>query len=254
MIDDTSRPGVASAARPAQPAAASAELEEFLYIITHDLRAAFRAFQTIPEWIEEDMGPLPPDRAAAVEAHLAMLMTQARRCDRMLLDLRDYSRIGRRADSLGEHPVDAVLSQALIQSPLPRGFSFSIEGGGLLSGPGNELVLLFAALLSNAVKHHDRENGRITLKVSGAGPMRQLRFSDDGPGIPAQFHEAVFDPLRTLRPRDDCEGSGMGLPIARKIVRRLGGEIAVARTAAPRGTTLAFTLPGHDPAQPARLN
>lgn len=254
MIDDASGTGAALPPRSTQPAPAPAELEEFLYIITHDLRAAFRAFQTIPEWIEEDMGPLPPDRATAVESHLAMLMTQARRCDRMLLDLRDYSRVGRRADSDDQHGVEDLLTRALSQSPLAQGFSLSIEGGGLLSGPGNELALLFSALLSNAVKHHDRDRGKITLRVAGAGPMRQLEFSDDGPGIPPQFREAVFDPLRTLKPRDVCEGSGMGLAIARKIVTRLGGTISLAETEGTRGTTVSFTLPGHDPAQPARLN
>ena len=81
-----------------------------------------------------------------------------------------------------------------------------------------------------------------------------LTVSDDGPGIPPQFREAVFDPLRTLKPRDVCEGSGMGLAIARKIVTRLGGTISLAETEGTRGTTVSFTLPGHDPAQPARLN
>uniref|UniRef100_UPI0004943591 sensor histidine kinase n=1 Tax=Oceanicola sp. S124 TaxID=1042378 RepID=UPI0004943591 len=172
------------------------------------------------------------------------------------LDLRDYSRIGRRADQPGDHSLDDILGRALRRAPMPDGFSLSVHGGGSLHGPANELTLLFAALISNAVKHHDRGHGAITLSL-GPGPMRPCEFSDDGPGIPPRFHEPVFDMLRTLRPRDQCEGSGMGLPIARRIVTRLGGEIAIkpATTSEQRrGTTVAFTLPGQAPDRPARMN
>uniref|UniRef100_UPI00192C5017 hypothetical protein n=1 Tax=Oceanicola sp. S124 TaxID=1042378 RepID=UPI00192C5017 len=76
-------PGPSSMAR-GMAGDAQTELDSFLDIITHDLRATFRAFQTIPEWIREDMGPLPPDQATAVGSHIDMLITQASRCDRML--------------------------------------------------------------------------------------------------------------------------------------------------------------------------
>lgn len=245
-------------ARPGQPAGPADlpqdELERFLYIITHDLRATFRAFQTLPDWIREDMGPLPPDRAEAVGGHLDMLTTQAARCDRMLLDLRDYSRVGRHAEPTTDHAVDEVIDRALALADLPGGMDVQVEGDGLLKGPGNELAMLFAALLSNASKHHDRETGEVRITVAGTGPLRQVTVADDGPGIPARFHEAVFDLLRTLRPRDECEGSGMGLATARKITERLGGRISIRDTDAPRGTIVALTLPGSDPDRPHQVH
>ncbi|MCA1337140.1 sensor histidine kinase [Pseudooceanicola marinus] len=256
----------------------AAGMEEFIYIITHDLRASFRAFHTIPEWIREDMGPLPPEREAIVAEHLDLLTTQAARADRMLLDLRDFSRIGRLADPIGAHPLEEVLDRASQISPFPDRASLQVTGSATLTGPGNELAMLFAALLSNAVKHHDRDQVRIRLSLADDGPLLRLTLDDDGPGIPTRFREAVFAPLRTLRPRDQCEGSGMGLAIARKIVTRLGGEIHIAppedadpegprpakatvetvvdqATAPPRGTRVVFTLPGQmeDP-PPPRLN
>ena len=256
----------------------AAEMEEFIYIITHDLRASFRAFHTIPEWIREDIGPLPPEREAIVAEHLDLLTAQADRADRMLLDLRDFSRIGRLADPIGPHPLEEVLDRACQISPLPDRASLQVTGGATLSGPGNELAMLFAALLSNAVKHHDREQVRIRLSLARDGPLLRLTLDDDGPGIPARFREAVFAPLRTLRPRDQCEGSGMGLATARKIVSRLGGEIHIEppegvppeaprlgeatvesvvdrAPASPRGTRVVFTLPGQmDDPPPPRLN
>ncbi|MBR9763522.1 MAG: HAMP domain-containing histidine kinase [Rhodobacteraceae bacterium] len=247
-------PPLSDAPQGQPPASADAELEQFLYVITHDLRAAFRAFQTLPDWIREDMGPLPADRAATVDGHIDMLVAQASRCDRMLLDLRDYSRIGRCADSPAEHALDDLIGRALVRAPLPSGFTLTVEGGGMLHGPANELVLLLCCLISNAVKHHDSDRGALSLRVAGGGPMRRCEFSDDGPGIPPRFHEAVFDMLRTLRPRDQCEGSGMGLAIARRIVTRLGGAIAITDTGTTRGTTLSFTLPGRNPEVPPRMN
>lgn len=234
------------------------ELEQLLYIITHDLRAGFRAFRTIPDWIAEDLSPLPPDRQALLDGHIAMLRTQAERCDRMLVDLRTFSRVGRCADPDADHPLRPILTEASGLVPLPDSFTLHCDHEAILRGPRNEFIELFTALLSNAVKHHDHTAGHIALHLTAgqSGPAQprprvQVIVSDDGPGIPARFHEVVFDLLRTLRPRDDCEGSGMGLAVARKIVTNLGGTIAIHDTGAARGTFIAFSLPGHLVAAPS---
>lgn len=240
-----------------------AEVEQFLYIVTHDLRASFRAFQTIPDWIREDMGPLPPDRAALVSEHLDMLAIQAARADRMLLDLRDYSRVGRMAEPSARHSLSEILTRSEHLFALPDTAHLHVAGQARFTGPGNELAMLFAALLSNAVKHHDRPQCHIEVTLAPSPPLVEVTLRDDGPGIPERFREVVFDPLRTLRPRDQCEGSGMGLSIARKIVTRLGGTIRItgpepegADAGADRGTALVFTLPGEilEEPPPPRLN
>ena len=65
-------------------------------------------------------------------------------------------------------------------------------------------------------------------------------MSDDGPGIPAEFHKKIFDMFRTLKPRDQVEGSGMGLAVVRKLVERRGGVMQVHSNVDERGTRVVF--------------
>jgi signal transduction histidine kinase len=65
---------------------------------------------------------------------------------------------------------------------------------------------------------------------------------DDGPGIGAQFHEQIFEMFRTLRPRDQVEGSGMGLAMVRKHIEIRGGTLRL-ESAPGHGSTFRFTWP-----------
>ena len=97
-------------------------------------------------------------------------------------------------------------------------------------------------LIGNAIKHHHHDHGRIELSLQDSGNFHQFTISDDGPGIPAQFHELVFKMFQTLKPRDQVEGSGMGLAIVRKSVEAAGGTLALASSEGG-GSSFTFTLP-----------
>jgi signal transduction histidine kinase len=104
-------------------------------------------------------------------------------------------------------------------------------------------------LLGNAIKHHDRPTGRIEASVQTVADHYQFQIADDGPGIPPQYRERVFGMFQTLRPRDEVEGSGIGLALVKKIVETYGGTVTLG-TDRPdgRGTTVRFTWPrGIDP-------
>lgn len=219
------------------------DFEELLYILSHDLRTGIRAVLTIPDFIEEDLASLPDPQQSILAEHLEMLRIQARRCDRMLLDLRDFSRIGRLADPIGDYSIADILARCRETAPLPDGFSLSVHGDAVLSGPPNELIMLFKALLSNCVKHHDMDTGHIDISIATMGRMTRIIVADDGPGIPSRFRRDVFTMLRTLRSRDECEGSGVGLTLARKVVTALRGTIEVLDGGDTRGTAIALMLP-----------
>jgi signal transduction histidine kinase len=72
--------------------------------------------------------------------------------------------------------------------------------------------------------------------------MFRSRVKDDGPGVPPQYHEQVFKTFQTLKPRDQVEGSGMGLAMVRKHVDVVGGELRL-ESAVGRGSTFSFTWP-----------
>ena len=97
-------------------------------------------------------------------------------------------------------------------------------------------------LVGNAIKHHDQRQGLIEVSVEESGDFHEFSVKDDGPGIAEQFHDQIFKMFQTLRPRDQVEGSGMGLALVRKHVELHGGRLWV-ESAPGEGSTFRFTWP-----------
>jgi hypothetical protein len=217
------------------------ELDEFVYTASHDLRAPLNGVNTIVQWIIDDDGSL----AAESRARLMLIMGRIERMKRLLSDIRDYARAGELSEPSGEAlTASALVADIVATADVPVGFSIRSDpslGAVLVSRVPLQQVL--HNLIGNAIKHHHRETGVVTVSVEALGP--QLRFSvvDDGPGIPAEFRESIFAMFKTLKPRDEVEGSGMGLAIVRKIVGRMGGNCGIEATGGG-GASFWFDWPG----------
>ncbi|MEM8699877.1 MAG: ATP-binding protein, partial [Pseudomonadota bacterium] len=207
--------------------AAEADLQRFLYIAGHDLRAPLRALKTLPGWISEEIEASfgPPD--ADLAEYIEELEIQAERMDRLLLDVLTFSRIGRRGDPAREIDTEALLDEVR-SGILPESFGLTVDGAlPDLTAQPNEVMLLLQCLLSNVVKHHDRDRGRIKITTQRGCAGLTLKVEDDGPGIDPRFREKVFEMFSTLKPRDEVEGSGIGLAMVRKIVDLWGGSVVL---------------------------
>jgi signal transduction histidine kinase len=218
------------------------ELDAFAYAASHDLKAPLRVIQNASKWLEED---LEPHLTAETREHMSLLRSRVRRMERLLDDLLQYSRIGRETDTLPAELIDAAALVENIQAMLapPEGFTVdvhcSLAGIKVARMPLQEILI---NLISNAIKHHDKKTGRIEIFVEDLGPHYRFSVRDDGPGIPAHFHEKIFKMFQTLKPRDKVEGSGMGLALARKYVEVSGGELRL-ESAPGLGSTFSFTWP-----------
>ena len=104
------------------------------------------------------------------------------------------------------------------------------------------LALVIRNLVSNAVKHHDRPDGRVTVSARMDGDWAEFTVADDGPGIAPEYRDRVFGLFQTLRPRDEVEGSGMGLSIVKKAVQSRGGRVWI-EPGEGRGAMFRFTWP-----------
>ena len=220
-----------------------AKLEEFIYLVSHDVRACLRALCEVPQWIREDLESDGYDLGVSVGQSLDLLETNTARLDQMMRDLLEYSRVGRMQSS-ATSSISVQLKKAMQQMGDEHHNKIDMSLGVDRFPIGTEdLHRALCALLGNALKHHDR-NHRETLVMSKCeGERVILRVSDDGPGIEAKYRERVLQPMTTLRPRDEVEGSGMGLAIANKVAGHYGGKLEFREGLNGRGLGVELSFP-----------
>ena len=230
------------AERTAELARSNADLQSFAYVASHDLKAPLRAIHNLSEWLEQDLAERLDDDD---RKKMTLLRGRVHRMDQLLTDLLEYSRAGRRtadAEPLATRAlVDGVVASQLA---VPPGFTVEVAANlPELVGRRVPLEQVFRNLLANAIKHHDRAEGRLRVSASTPRPgWVEFVVTDDGPGIAPEFHERVFQLFQTLKPRDRVEGSGMGLALVRRLVNRQGGEVWIGAAEA-RGSAIHFTWP-----------
>jgi signal transduction histidine kinase len=223
------------------------DLDDFAYVASHDLKAPLRDIDNLASWIAEDARDILP---AASKRHLSLLQDRIGRMERLLDDLLAYSRADRLPGASEELDVHAVIESSLSLVGPHDGFTISVVGDRpTLRAPRVPLQQVIRNLVTNGIKHHHRKQGTITVSVVEREKHVEIAVTDDGPGIPAEFHERVFRMFQTLRPRDEVEGSGMGLAIVKKVVESHGGTVRV-ESAPGQGTTMHVAWPKSSPARP----
>jgi signal transduction histidine kinase len=225
-----------------QPAGISQEIDDFIYLISHDVRGSVRALLELPQWIVEDLEEEGFEVKGQVGVNFEMLNRHTGRLDRMLVDLLAFSRIGR-MQQCRRMLICQALDAVLEEFDLPLGFKVKrrLDCESLIIGDRDILTLL-NALLINSIKHHDKDTGTIIVTTEETENTVSISIADDGPGIPREYSERVFAAMTTLKPRDEVEGSGMGLAKVRKISRFYGGDALVDASPYGRGTQVTATF------------
>lgn len=215
------------------------ELDQFVYVASHDLRMPLRGIFHLANWLAEDAGHLLPDSS---RQHLDTLRGRVRLMDRLLDDLLVYARANRRDSTHSWVEVRTLVDEILnLLAPPPR---FTIEVNEPMPALYTErapLATVLRNLVANAIQHHDREDGHIQIAARDSGDLVEFQVADDGPGIAPEHHRRIFEMSQILQPRKP-EGSGMGLPIVKRIVEAYGGHIWLESDLG-QGTTFHFTWP-----------
>jgi PAS domain S-box-containing protein len=217
----------------------NAELDRFVYIASHDLKAPLRAIANLSEWIEEDLGEKIP---AENQEQLQLMRERVKRMDALIDGLLRYSRLGRQELEIETVDVAQLVAETIDSLSPPASFQIEIIPPMPIL-PAKRLLLsqVFANLISNAIKHHDRSNGRIEITTEDLGDRYRFSIADDGPGIPpGDDRERIFEIFQTLQPSSSTENTGIGLALVKKIVEAEGGEIWLDQDFAP-GCRFCFT-------------
>ncbi len=171
-------------------------------------------------------------------------LSQFARMTSLLNALLQYSKVGRKEDKPTAFEVRHLLDDVIGLQDKPKAFTIRTDASAFpsLNAPRGALLRVFGNLIGNTLKHHNREDGEIVIGCADKGDFFEFTVTDDGPGIAPEFHKRIFDMFQTLLPRDQQEGSGMGLALVKKTIEHHGGSIRVDSVPG-KGSTFAFTWP-----------
>jgi len=214
------------------------QLDEFAYIVSHDLKAPLNNMYGLLQIFEED----DPNKERLEE--MQMFADQVDKMKRMIDNILSYARSGNESVEKTKVSVSKLINTIITGLPQRPGIKIKVQP--YLPDLFTEEIYLeqiFSNLISNALKHHDKEAGII--KVNGTvGNQGFIEFevSDDGPGIPTVKKGRIFDLFNTIQKSRSMHNTGIGLAIVKKIVEMKGGTIRVEDNS-PTGSKFIFTWP-----------
>ncbi|MDX6273641.1 MAG: hypothetical protein QOJ92_851 [Frankiales bacterium] len=232
--------------RAAELARSNADLEQFAYVASHDLQEPLRKVASFCQLLEQRYGGQLDERG---EQYIAFAVDGAKRMQRLISDLLTFSRVGRTSE--GFVGVDLAVTIERAWHSLEARVE---EAGGTIEveldhraqhvlGDPSLLQLLLSNLFGNALKYRKPDlPPRVQVSTTTEGAMVRMRVADNGIGIPDEYADKVFVIFQRLHGRDEYEGTGIGLALAKKVVEFHGGTIELEPSSLG-GTCLSFTLP-----------
>ena len=227
-------------------ARSNAELEQFAYVVSHDLQEPLRMVASYVQLLEERYKDQLDSNA---HEFIAYAVDGATRMKRMITDLLAYSRAGKNGKEIVAVACEAALGQACadLRAPITEAAA-EISHGPLptVLGDAAQFTHLFQNLIGNAIKFRSQAPPRVHVSAELNGQEWVFSVRDNGIGLDPQFADRIFMVFQRLHPREDYPGTGIGLAIARKIVEHQGGRIWV-ESEPGKGATFHFTVPVRTP-------
>lgn len=216
------------------------ELDRFVHIVSHDLKAPLRAISNLSQWIEEDLEDV---LSKDTQRQMALLRDRVYRMESMIDGLLDYARAGRTDAVIETVSVEALLLEVIDSLGPPPTFEIVIAPG-MPTFQTKRLLLsqVFANLIGNGIKHHGRPDGSIHISSRERGNFYEFMVADDGPGIATEHHDRIFMIFQAMNPQNSADSSGVGLSIVKKIVETEEGSIRL-ESEVGKGAKFYFTWP-----------
>lgn len=219
------------------------DLEQFAYAASHELREPLRTMATYTQLLDQKYrGAGEP-----AERYVSYIVGAAKRMDRLLTALVDYSRAGGPTGPLAPIGTEEILKMVLRElDPEIAGCGAIITHDPLpvvLCQP-IDLLQVLQHLIANTIKYRASRTLRVHLSASRIGMRYQFAIADNGIGMKDEYLEKIFGMFKRLH-NDEYPGVGVGLAICKRIVERNGGRIW-AESEFGHGTTFYFTLPSPD--------
>ena len=216
------------------------QLNQFAYVVSHDLKAPLRAISSLADWLVADYGDQVGE---AGREQFALLLGRTRRMNALVDGILRYSRVTRQHEDRTTIDVNHILKEVCDLLSPPPGIVMRIASClPVVQSERTRLTQVFENLISNAIKYMGKPQGEIDVGCEDAGADWKFFVRDTGPGIDQKYHEKIFQIFQTLQSRDERESTGIGLAIVKKNVELLGGRIWV-ESEVGKGSAFLFTVP-----------
>ncbi len=216
------------------------ELNNFAYVVSHDLKAPLRAINQLSSWVAEDYASLFDDEG---KEQMALICGRATRMHEMIDGILQFSRIGRVKSDVEIVDLTVLINDVIQMIAPPENIKINIRTEfPVIKGERLRIYQVFQNLLDNAIKYNDKINGVIDLSCITKDGYWQVSVKDNGPGIAKKYQQKIFQLFQTLKPKDQSESTGVGLSLIEKSVTNWGGAIWVESETA-EGCTFIFTIP-----------
>jgi signal transduction histidine kinase len=223
-------------------ARSNAELQQFAYVASHDLREPLRAVGGIVQLMEKNYKAQMDDKA---REYLTHIVDGVARMQLMIDDLLEFSRVGAR-----QHAPQVVETGKVLETVLANLSVVIQESGAVVTHQGlpqiscdvTQFTQLLQNLVGNAIKFHGESRPEVHVSAEAKDSEWVFSVRDNGIGIDPQYFDRIFTIFQRLHTRRAYPGSGIGLAICKKIVTLHGGKIWVESTAG-KGSSFHFTYP-----------
>ena len=213
------------------------ELSEYAHVVSHDLKSPLRSINALTAWIREDNFDTLNTKS---KEHFDLLESTIDKMEKLISNVLKYAAIDQSDEDFsvvdtGELVCDIVKTiyiPSRIEVQIPKRLPVVLASRVMLQQ-------LFQNLMVNAIKYNDKEKGFVRICSEDKETFYQFSVTDNGQGIPPEYHEKIFKIFQSLNP--DGESNGLGLALVKKVVEFYDGEVWLESTPG-EGTTFYFTL------------
>jgi light-regulated signal transduction histidine kinase (bacteriophytochrome) len=217
---------------------ANRQLEEYVYIVSHDLKAPLRGLSSLAQFIEEEIGETI---STDVQELLNMMKTRTDRMQQMIDGILHYSRMSNASVSKETVDVKQLIINIIDLISLPQNVRIQFPDHlPVLKTEKIKIHEVLQNLILNGIKHNDKSDIQISISYNEFPDHFEFMVMDNGKGIKPEHREKVFGLFQTLLPKDKAEGTGLGLTIVKKIVEQQNGSISL-ESEFGKGSTFRFT-------------
>ncbi len=200
-------------------------LDEFVYIVSHDLKAPLRGLASLSTFMEDELGTSAKPEVLDI---LAMMKSRTARMQNLIDGILHYSRLGNTTMEKEDLSVKDLINNIIDLICPPENIKIETQDNlPMLNTEKIKLHEVFQNLISNGIKYNDKENGEIKISCEDRGDHFLFTVSDNGVGIKPEHQEKIFGIFQTLQPKDKVESTGIGLTIVKKIIEQQGGYVKV---------------------------